>query len=223
MCGRYILAEAAKIEKAMRLGRINWHFEVSYNVCPTQDVPVVRAAEGEREGVMMRWGLVPFWAGGVEPKYSTINATVERFETAPVYRGPWSRGQRCIVPTAGFYEWHLEADGRKQPFLIGLADQEVFGFAGLWDRSKTAEGQVIESFTIITMPANRLMTDIHNVKHRMPAILAVEDQDAWLSGKPDEAKAALRQYPDDLMVAHKVSTRVNSPKNNVVDLVAPID
>ena len=38
-----------------------------------------------------------------------------------------------------------------------LADQEVFGFAGLWDRSVRADGTAVESGAIITMPGNDLM------------------------------------------------------------------
>ena len=31
----------------------------------------------------MRWGLIPFFARGEPPKYSTINATIEKLDTAP--------------------------------------------------------------------------------------------------------------------------------------------
>lgn len=56
-------------------------------------------------------------------------------------------------------------------------------------------------------------------KQRMPAILAAEQIDAWLSGPADDARGALAQYPANAMVAHPVGTRVNSPKNNGVDLI----
>jgi putative SOS response-associated peptidase YedK len=56
----------------------------------------------------------------------------------------------------------------------------------------------------------------------MPAILREEDHEAWLNGTPDEARAVLKQYPSDLMVAYKVSTRVNSPKNNGPELIEPM-
>jgi putative SOS response-associated peptidase YedK len=77
----------------------------------------------------------------------------------------------------------------------------------------------VESCTIVTMPANKLMTEIHNVKHRMPAILTKEDRDVWLTGAPDDAFATIRQYPDTHMVATPVSTRVNTPKNNDAKLI----
>jgi putative SOS response-associated peptidase YedK len=177
-------------------------------------------ADGEREGLMMRWGLVPFFAKGVPPKYSTINATIEKLTDGPTWRGPWKRGQRCILPAASFYEWHVNDDGSKTPFSITCADQPVFGFAGLWDRSVTVEGAAVESCTIITMPPNALMAEIHNAKKRMPAILAADDIEAWLASTPDDARTALKPYPNDLMVAHPVSTRVNSPRNNDAALIA---
>ena len=109
----------------------------------------------------------------------------------------------------------MQADGKtKRPYYITTNDQEIFGFAGLWDRSKRDDGTRVESCAIVTMPANKLMSEIYNAKQRMPAILAREDRDAWLKGATVEAFAALKQYPDTHLVATPVSTRVNAPKNN---------
>jgi putative SOS response-associated peptidase YedK len=169
--------------------------------------------------------LVPFFSRGEPPKFSTINVRIETFGTAASYRGPWRRGQRCLQLASGFYEWRVDANGRKAPFLITLADQELFGFAGLWERSVKPDGSVLESCTHITMPANEIMADIHNAganPHRMPGILRAEDRDAWLSGTREEAHALLKPYPSDLMVAYKVSTRVNSVTNNSPDLIEPV-
>jgi putative SOS response-associated peptidase YedK len=197
----------------------------SYNIAPTQQVPIVRMRDGKRDTATVRWGLIPFFARGEPGKFSTINARIETFETAASYRGPWKRGQRCIQPASGFYEWHLDAQGRKSPYLVTLADQALFGFAGLWDRSVKEEGTVVESCVHITMPANTLMADIHNTgnnPHRMPAILRREDHEAWLEGTMEEARAVLTPYPSDLMVAHRVSPRVNSVRNNSPELIEPI-
>jgi putative SOS response-associated peptidase YedK len=176
--------------------------------------------------MMMRWGLIPFFAKGEPPKYSTINARIETVETAASYRGPWKRGQRCIQLAAAFYEWHLDATNRKAPYLIKLNDQEVFGFAGLWDRSFKPDGTVIKSCAHITMPANDLMRRIHNAGNnpfRMPAILRKEDHEVWLHGTEEEARQVLNPYPPDHMYAFEVSTRVNSPKNNDSELIEPVD
>jgi len=224
MCGRYVSPDEASIEREFTLVRAEWQFPPSYNVAPTQDVPVVRMTKaGERVGALMHWGLIPYWAKGVPPKYSTINATVEKLAEAATWRDPWKRGQRCIMPALGFYEWQLLPDGKnKQPYYITLNDQDIFGFAGLWDSSTGADGVTVQSCTIVTMPANRLMSEIHNVKHRMPAILAREDRDTWLAGTPNDAFAVIKQYPDTHLVATPVSKRVNTPKNNDSELIAAV-
>jgi putative SOS response-associated peptidase YedK len=222
MCGRYILREAIRAEEYFAVHGTPW--STSYNIAPTQMVPVVRIKDGQQVGESLRWGLIPWFAKGVPPKYSTINARIETVETAASYKGPWSRGQRCIQVASGFYEWHLDAEGRKAPYFIHLNDQEHFGFAALWDRSRKDDGSVIESVVHITMPANELMRDVHNTgnnPHRMPAILRREDHEAWLSGSADVARAALAQYPSNLMVAYQVSSRVNTPKNDDQELIEP--
>jgi len=86
MCGRYVTKDQAAIERAFSIVKPWWRFDASYNVAPSQQVPVVRSVAGEREGAMLRWGLIPFFAKGVPPKYSTINARVETVETAASYR-----------------------------------------------------------------------------------------------------------------------------------------
>ena len=172
----------------------------------------------------MRWGLVPFFAKGVPPKYSTINARIETVQTSPAYRAPWKRAQRCIVAIAGFYEWHTQANGNRQPFYVRPSEPgQCFALAGLWDASTSDAGESIVSCTVITMPANELLAQIHNDKQRMPAILLKEDWNTWLHGTPEEAMAALKQYPVDLMIAFPVSKRVNSPRNNDAKLIEAID
>jgi len=223
MCGRYVSPDEASIEREFNLVHMEWQFPSSFNVAPTQEVPVVRLRKGAHQGIRLRWGLIPYFARGVPPKYSTINARIETVRTAPSYRGPWGRGQRCLVVAQGFYEWQTQPDGKSRaPYYIHLNDQEIFALAGLWDASKTAEGTWVESCVHLTMPANHLLTEIHNTQHRMPAILAREDREAWLSGSPEEAWATLKPYPDQHMVAWPVSPRVNKPANDDAQLIEPL-
>jgi putative SOS response-associated peptidase YedK len=126
------------------------------------------------------------------------------------------------MAASGFYEWQVLPDGSsKQPYYITLDDQAVFGFAALWDSSQGEDG-VVESCAIVTLPANSFMAEIHNVRQRMPAILAREDRDAWLTAAPDDALPLIRPYPDTHMVARPVSKRVNTPKNNDPTLIVPL-
>jgi len=232
MCGRYVTPDEASIERAYALTARQWGpwmheaYSASYNVAPTQRVPVLRVIRdvgGERQLEPMRWGLIPSWAP--EPqKYSTINARVETIENAATWRGPWRHGQRCIMPAAGFYEWQVQGDGKKRPHYVQPAGEgELFSIAGLWERSTDVFGEDVLSCALITLPANELMAEIHNSKQRMPAILAPEDVDTWLTGTVEQAKALLQPYPSELMRAHPVSTRVNTPRNNDPQLVAPVE
>jgi len=222
MCGRYVSRVDAEMELEWNL-RGTMPLFSSYNVTPTTEVPIVRLdGERKREGVLLRWGLIPFWANGVPPKYSTINATCERMQTAPSYRGPWKRGQRCLFPVNGFYEWQAVAGQKtKQPWYIRLAGQERFALGGLWDRSRGEDGTVVESCTIVTMPANLLMAEIHNTKKRMPLILPPKAYAAWLAYDNDAAAACIEPYPDAGMEAWPVSTYVNRPANDDPRCCAP--
>ena len=225
MCGRYVSPEGASFEREFNRVRHEWQFPPSFNVAPAQTGPVIRSVVGAHKGSRIRWGLIPFFAKGEPPKYSTINARSETVETAASYRGLWKRARRCLQVARGFHEWHLNDDGRNTPFFITVVDQPKFAFAGLWDRSVKADGTAVESCVHITMPANELMRQIHNTgnnPHRMPAILKREDRDAWLNGSVDEARAVLAQCDPGLMLAHEVSTRVNTPKNNDFTLIDPV-
>jgi len=220
MCGRYVTPEVAEAERNLL---VHWlEYERSFNVAPSQRVPVVRLYGGEREGVLMRWGLVPYFARGVPPRYSTINATVEKLDSGACWRTPWTRAQRCVLPALGFYEWQLQPDGRsKQPYFIHATDQPLLALAGLWDCSRTAAGDEILSCAVITLPASPLMAGIH-AAGREPAMLARADIEHWLAGSLEEARAALRPYPDEHLLAYPVSARVNSPRNNEPALLEPL-
>jgi putative SOS response-associated peptidase YedK len=223
MCGKYILAQAAKAERAMGIRRGRWDYPPSYRVLPTEQVPVVVEEAGEAEAAMMRWGLIPYWANGIPLKASTINATVERIDSAPSYRDPWHRGQRCILVMGGFYEPHVNEDGTRDPYFVRLAEREVFGVAGLWDRSRRADGSHLFSCTLITVPANRLLAEVHNGKQRMPAVLSDSDHATWLGGDTAAAHALLKSYPEELMLAWRVSRRVNAAKlPNDATLIEPV-
>lgn len=76
-----------------------------------------------------------------------------------------------------------------------LVSEDQFAFAGLWESSRRDDGEIVESFTIITMPANELMAEIHNSKKRMPLILAKDAYQIWLAGSAAEAENCLEPYP----------------------------
>ena len=60
--------------------------------------------------------------------------------------------RRCLVPMDGYYEWKKEG-AKKTPYRIVVTDQEIFCAAGLWENWKSPDGQLIQSFTVLTQPA----------------------------------------------------------------------
>jgi putative SOS response-associated peptidase YedK len=65
MCGRYVRrSDKQRIAEHFRIDPTTLpDLEPSYNIAPQTFQPIVRVNRhtGEREIVMMRWGLVPFW------------------------------------------------------------------------------------------------------------------------------------------------------------------
>jgi putative SOS response-associated peptidase YedK len=103
---------------------------------------------------------------------------------------------------------------KKQAYNIGMADDGVFAFAGLWDKWRDPTGNVIESCTILTTEANALLKPIHT---RMPVILKPDDYDRWLDPgvtNPTRVADLLRPFDPRLMRIYPVSTTVNRVEND---------
>lgn len=170
---------------------------------------------------MMRWGLVPFWAKEASIGYKMINAKSETLTEKPSFRKPFKE-KRCLVLADGFYEWGKTDKKNKVPYRLVLKNRQPFAFAGLWDIWKTPEGDKLLSFTIITTSANELMESIHD---RMPVILHEKDEAKWLDPEfkdTEKLSSLLQPYPSELMEAYKVSTIVNSPKNDTLACIEPV-
>jgi putative SOS response-associated peptidase YedK len=218
MCGRFSITKP--IEAIRQLFNVPQlpNLEARFNLAPSQPAPVVRLdREGNRELAMLRWGLIPWWAKDPAIGYKTINARVETVATKPASRDAFQR-RRCLVPTDGFYEWQ-KVGKEKQPFRITMADEGLFGFAGLWERWKPPEGEPVESFTIVVGEPNELVRPIHD---RMPVIIDPVDYETWLDADPSEVGSLLRPYPAEKMRAYPVSRRANSPDNDDAEIIAPV-
>jgi putative SOS response-associated peptidase YedK len=218
MCGRYLLTTPVDaLAQLFRFGE-RPNLGPRYNVAPTQDVPIVRRSrDGERrELILVRFGLVPYWADDPKIGSRLINGRAETLERTRAFREAYRR-RRCLVPADGFFEWRKEGRQR-QPFLIRRRDRAPFAFAGLWERWRQSDGGVLRSCTIVTCPANALVAPVHD---RMPVILATDDHEAWLDPEAD-GRVLLRPCPADWLEAIPVSPRVNNPANDDPECLAPL-
>ncbi len=219
MCGRYVVAGHQELSERFQLRQIPFALFPLFNAAPSQELPVVvEDDDGERTVRLMRWGLLPRWRkAGQANSVAPINARAETLLEKPMFR-PLVGTKRCLVPASGFYEWQ-RAGGRKQPYFIHPRDGGLVGLAGLYDESPDG----IASYAIVTTTPNELVAPLHD---RMPAILRPEDEADWLSRDltdPHAARALLRTYPAEAMVADPVSPAVNNPRNDGPELIAPVE
>jgi putative SOS response-associated peptidase YedK len=227
MCGRYTLTRhedvVEDLQASLGVSAQGEWWKPRFNVAPTQPAPVVTLHDGKRTVELMRWGLLPHWAGkgGGKPPLM-INARIEGIDAKPFFRDALAR-KRCLVPADGFFEWRREGKGKtaiKQPLYFHPRTRKLFAFAGLWARARTDAGEIL-SFTIITGPPNDLVKPVHD---RMPVVLAERAYDAWLDPAldADGARALLEIPPADDWIAEPVSKQVNSAKNDDAACIAPI-
>ena len=214
MCGRYRLARKKEILAETFDVDDDVEWSPRYNVAPGQNVPVVRqdAARPLRSISLVRWGLIPFWAKDAKAGYKMINARAKTVASTPAFRDPF-RSRRCLIPADAFYEWTKEGN-QTSPFCFSMADDSIFAFAGIWDRWRNSDTEWVETCSIITTSANALLSGIHD---RMPVVVKPESYDLWLDPgfkRADALHDLLKPFPADAMRYHRVSTRVNSVKND---------
>ena len=171
MCKRLVIPEQEDAEREISVDQRWWRFSVRFNVAVTHRVPVARLHEWDTEGVMMRWGFVPSSDDREDGRVGAAFVRSDAMLSSHDYRKAWLYGQRCVVPLAGFYMWHLSATGVWQPFYVRLVNRAVFGVAALWERTVVDGEDVIDSCALLTVPANPLMAEIAAGIRQMPAIL----------------------------------------------------
>jgi putative SOS response-associated peptidase YedK len=206
MCSRYFLDADGNIIAYTFQVPVHDRIRKRFNIAPTQEAPVIRPnKQGAREVVLMRWGLVPFWAKDLAIGGKLINARSETLAEKPAFRSAF-KSRRCVIPASGFFEWTGEPKQRV-PHAITVEGRPLVPFAGLWESWKDAEGKPLETYTIVTTAANRFMAGMHD---RMPAILEHGDIDTWICGSPEDAWKLIRPYADETMREREVTRALNS-------------
>jgi putative SOS response-associated peptidase YedK len=221
MCGRYYRrSDKQRIAEAYRLGEIPFDLVLpdwDFNVAPTTFQPVIRHSRdtGQRELILMRWGLVPYFTKQLldVKGISTINAKAEGIERSPTWRVPFLR-RRCLVPADGFYEWRRLDEKTRQPYAIRMQNDAPFAFAGLWDAWRAPDGTWLQSYSIVTTDANELLLSAR-IHDRMPVILNPTNYDRWLDRESQRPPTdLLRQFDAAQMVATPCNPKVGNVKNN---------
>jgi putative SOS response-associated peptidase YedK len=221
MCGRYATSRSAADISAFFEAYDDTPGELvpSWNVAPTDPVPVVRIS-GRRGGRVLntaRWGLVPPWAPDLRGGPRMINARAETVATSPAFAPSFAR-RRCLVPADGWYEW-VRRDGRKQPYYMTPRDGSVLAFAGLWSAWGTGDEPVL-TCSVLTTAARGALAEVHD---RMPVPVPVRRWDEWLNG-PFDAAILPSLTPEALisdLEIRSVGAEVGNVRHNGPQLTAP--
>lgn len=205
MCGRYTLkSKGVDLQRELHLDH-EPVLEARFNIAPTQAAPVVLDSN-QRELVMARWGFTPQWSKDVNEGAKHINARAESLTEKRMFSEALKHA-RCLVPCDGFYEWKHHGK-QATPLFIHAPEHPIQTMAGLWTTWRSPDGITVVTFTIITAPADAMMSSIHS---RMPLFIAPDARDAWLSTSTtaDDLRHLLHRGADASFTAYEVGSHVN--------------
>jgi putative SOS response-associated peptidase YedK len=158
----------------------------------------------EREALRGLFGLVPHWSRDLTLAKRTYNARSETAADKPSFRDAWRRGQHCVIPVEAFFEpdWR---SGRAVATRISHADGQPLGLAGLWSAWTSPQGEVVHSFTMLTInvDAHPLMKHFHKPgdEKRMVVVLPPSQYQDWLQAGPQDSMDFLRPFPAEALQA----------------------
>ena len=149
--------------------------------------PIVRAADGERQLEMMRWGMQG------PPQFGGAPITNIRNTGSPHWRRWLGPASRCLVPVNSFCEY-ADTKPRKTPTWFALDESRpLFAFAGIWSNWRGIRGTKAnpvdgnhQLYGFFTAEPNGIVGPIH--PKAMPVLLTTaEEYDVWLRAPRSEA------------------------------------
>ncbi len=230
MCGRYVVARTLTGNLPDLLANLpGWPtaFE-NFNIAPSTAVPVVIESADTHTGAIeqhaefVHWGFVASWKKSVTERPQPINARIETVATNGMFRGAF-RHRRCVVPATGYYEWHVGADGLKQPYFIHAP--QGLAFAGIYEDWTGGDQGYFRSMAIITRASVGPAAWLHD---RLPVMLEPGDTDEWLAGNFANADAAIDFAVSssgrvaETLEYFRVDPRVGNVRNVGPELVHPL-
>ncbi len=218
MCGRYATTRSdADLSVLFDAVDLVEGLEPSWNVAPTDPVPLVRVSQRREARVLetARWGLVPPWADDLRGGARMINARAESVATSSAFAPSFAR-RRCLVPADGWYEWIRDGKHR-QAYYMTPADGSPLAFAGLWS---SWGPEAVLTCSIVTTAALGRLARVHD---RMPLVLPPERWASWLAGGGDAVEQLAPMSPAALeaIEVRPVRPDVGNVRNNGPDLITP--
>ena len=114
----------------------------------------------------------------------------------------------------------MRLHNEKIPFRITSPDGSILAIAGLFREEINKDGNSVNNVIVMTKPVQDSLQQIHD---RMPVILTESEQQNWLNNKIERKiiKNLVNIERITNLQAYRVSSKVNSIKNNNADLILP--
>ena len=217
MCGRFANAETIPaMRQHFNAGGPEVDWSPSWNICPTQLIPVLLGDRSSRRIGLMRWGWNPDALDG----RLLINCRGEEAHAKRMFQEPLIR-RRCLVPATAFYEWQPAATpkGRPQPFTFAPAAPGLIAIGGLWVPTVSAEGSKGGSVILMTVPANSAVAPVHD---RMPLVIGPDSITDWLDGSTDAdaIQALIVPTPAEVWRSWEISRAISDVKRDGPEIQA---
>ncbi len=174
--------------------QFNVDISPSFNITPGTKILTI---DNQNKTRFLNWGYRPIWA---KDNFNLINARSETILEKPSFKN----ARKCLIVADGYYEWKKEI--KKIPYYFHM-NNSLFFFGGLFNDTSGC--------CIVTKEAEKSLADIHI---RQPVIIEESNKNKWLN----EEYNFEYLFESDITF-HKVSNRVNSPKNNSPENILEVE
>jgi len=177
---------------------------------------------------LIRWGYIPDDIESIDEAKTVARKRLNARSEA-VWFNSYKEAifnNRCIIPVSGFFE-SKHVGKEKIPHYIHPKENKFFNLIGLHHKwIDPVNKSEIDSFAILTGPANELMASIHNSAKRMPLMIDSNQIEMWLDPglSKQDIKALMKPCDDRNMAAYPISKIFSKPKvdSNIPEIIEPI-
>jgi putative SOS response-associated peptidase YedK len=218
MIERYsITASAERLQERFSI-EVPDYYRSRFNAAPTQLLPVItNTAPGGLS--LFYWGTSPEWSKNKSLSEKIVNHRIESIREKPALKRAMVR-TRCIVPADGFYAWKKVGKKTSIPYRFTQAAGDLFSLAALWEEFEDTDGNEIQTFSIITVPANEFVSAITD---RMPVLLTKQEEASWLD--KDATEESLLQIldaaPEIPVTYYPVSPGISNISQDLPSMIIP--
>ena len=197
------MSTVSAVEKRFKAKVVNsdmFLFSEMVNGFGNDNIPVILDSSPQIITTDYHWGLVPSWSANTDVRKSTLNARIESAEAKPTFAE--SVQNRCLVIATAFFEWRWldEKGSKKEKHIIHSAVDDILCFAGIYSTWRNKDnGNVLNTYSIMTTAANPAMEYVHNTKKRMPVVINKADESAWLDAANPISEFSFPAYQPNII------------------------